>query len=273
MNTTDFIHKSKRSLWRKWSIAFRIAPIVALVILLKFFAHKYGYEVMDLNALFTSLVAGTIFLIGFLISGVLSDYKESEKIPNELVASLKTLFDDTYTILKTKNSTAASSFIDFQKSFQISLMDWFYKKERTKILLEKIASMNDFFVEFDKEGVQAAYIIRMKNEQNNIRKLILRIDSIRDTNFIGSAYAILETMAFVTAVGLIIIKIEPFYASIFLSSLITFLITYMVFLIKDLDNPFDYNHNGEGGTEVSLKPLKDLVSATDEYKSNQKVEK
>ena len=46
---------------------------------------------MELNALFTSLVAGTIFLIGFLISGVLSDYKESEKLPSELSASIKTL--------------------------------------------------------------------------------------------------------------------------------------------------------------------------------------
>ncbi len=149
-------------------------------------------------------------------------------------------------------------------------MDWFYKKERTKTLLGKISEMNEFFVELDKEGVQAAYIIRMKNEQNNIRKLILRIDTIRDTNFIGSAYAIVEAMGFLTAIGLIIIKIEPFYASIFLSSLITFLITYMIFLIKDLDNPFDYNHSGEGGTEVSLKPLKDLQLSLEEYSTSLK---
>ncbi len=270
MNPAEFIHKSKRTIWQKWSIAFKVAPIVALVIFLKYLTHSYGYEVMELNALFTSLVAGTIFLIGFLISGVLSDYKESEKIPNELAASLKTLFDDTYTIYKTKNSNTAKQFIDFQISLQNVLMDWFYKKERTKTLLGKISEMNEFFIEFDKEGVQIAYIIRMKNEQNNIRKLIMRIDTIRDTDFIGSAYAILEAMGFVTAVGLILIKIEPFYASIFLSSLITFLITYMVFLIKDLDNPFDYNHNGEGGTEISLKPLHDLHMMLDEYAKSAK---
>ena len=87
---------------------------------------------MELNALFSSLVAGTIFLIGFLISGVLSDYKESEKIPSELSASIKTLFDDTYTIYKGKNSDTAYKFIEFQKSFINSLMDWFYKKEKTQ---------------------------------------------------------------------------------------------------------------------------------------------
>jgi hypothetical protein len=97
---------------------------------------------------------------------------------------------------------------------------------------------------------------------NWIRKVlsqpILRIDTIRDTDFIGSAYAIVETMGFLTALGLIVIKIEPFYASLFLTTLVTFLISYMVFLIIDLDNPFDYSSKGETGTEISLKPLHDL---------------
>ena len=131
MNTQETIKKSSNKIWQKWSIAFKIMPLVILVAILKFLSHKFGLEVMELNALFTSLVAGTIFLIGFLISGVLSDYKESEKIPSELSASMKSLLDDTYTIYKGKNSNTAYQFIEFQKSFMNSLMDWFYKKERT----------------------------------------------------------------------------------------------------------------------------------------------
>ena len=118
--------------------------------------------------------------------------------------------------------------------------------------------MNDFFAELDKEGIQPNYIIKMKNEQNNIRKIILRVDTIRDTAFVGSAYAIVEAMGFVIAIGLIIINIEPFYASLFFTLLVTFLISYMFLLIKDLDNPFDYSSKGESGTEISLKPIHDL---------------
>jgi uncharacterized protein YutD len=244
----------------KWSIAIKILPLALLVTLLKFVAHMYGWEVMELNALFTSLVAGTIFLIGFLISGVLSDYKESEKIPSELVASMRTLFDDTYTIYKTKNSHSAGQFFEYQKSFVQSMMKWFYKKERTKNMLEKISGMNDFLIEFEQEGVQPAFIVKMKNEQVNLRKMILRIDTIRATDFVVTAYAIVEAMGFLTAFGLIIIRIEPFYASLFLTLLITFLISYMFLLIKDLDDPFDYAINGETGTEVSLKPIHDLLA-------------
>jgi len=261
MKKHEKIKKSTNKIWQKWSIAFKIIPLVILVAILKFVAHKLNYDVMELNALFTSLVAGTIFLIGFLISGVLSDYKESEKIPGELTASMKTLLDDTYTIYKSKNSGNASQFIEFQKSFIHSLMDWFYHKESTKSILKKVSMMNDFFIEFDREGVQANYIIKLKNEQNSLRKLILRIDTIRETDFVGPAYAIVEAMGFLVAVGLITIKIEPFYASLFFTLLVTFLISYMFLLIKDLDNPFDYSVNSEGGTEISLKPLHDFETA------------
>lgn len=265
MNPTDIIHKTKKRVWQKWSIAFKIAPLVLVVAGLKFLAHTYGYEVMELNALFTSVVAGTIFLIGFLISGVLSDYKESEKLPSELSASLKSLFDDTYTVYKGKDSAAALEFLEFQKAFVVSVKDWFFKREKTKSMLQKISMMNEYFIRLDAEGVQANYIIKMKNEQNSIRKMLLRIDTIRDTDFVSSAYTIVETMGLIIVSGLIMIEIEPFYVALFLTLIITFLVSYMFLLIKDLDNPFDYHGNGEGGTEISLKPLNDLDTELSEF--------
>ena len=258
MNTKEIYRKSKRRIWQKWSIAIRILPTVIIVAILKFLTNKYNLEVMELNALFTSLVAGTIFLIGFLISGVLSDYKESEKIPSEFSAILKTIFDDTYAIYKMKKSETALQFIDFQKAFMHDIFHWLYKKEKTKSVINKLDQMTNYFIDLDKEGLQVNYIIKMKNEQHNLRKMILRIDTIHDTGFTKSAYAIVETMGFFIALGLIIMKIQPFYASLFFTLLVVFLIFYMFLLIKDLDNPFDYSENGEGGTEISLKPLHDF---------------
>ncbi|MEI7483824.1 MAG: hypothetical protein WCK13_03855 [Ignavibacteriota bacterium] len=265
MESKGIISKTKNQIWVKWSIAFKIMPLLILIAVLKFLAHKFGYEVMELNAIFTSLVAGTIFLIGFLISGVLSDYKESEKLPSELSATMKSLLDDTYTIYKGKNSDTALKFIEFQKSFLNSLMDWFYKKERTISILNKVSMMNDFFVELDKEGIQPNYIIKMKTEQSSIRKMILRIDTIRDTDFVSSAYAIVQVMGLLIAFGMLIIEIGSFYSSLFFTLLVTFLISYMFLLIKDLDNPFDYSAKGESGTEISLKPVHDLETALKDF--------
>ncbi|MDP3148181.1 MAG: hypothetical protein Q8N83_03530 [Ignavibacteria bacterium] len=266
MKTEKIVSKSLRKIWQKWSIGFKLMPLIILVGFFKYFSHRFGLEIMELNALFTSLVAGTIFLIGFLIKGVLSDYKESEKIPSDLSASLMSLFDDTYTIFKSKNFDGALQFMEYQKSFIILLIDWFYKKERTKLILEKISLMNDYFIELDKLGVQANYIIKMKNEQNSLRKMVLRIDTIRATEFVSSAYAIVQAMGFLIIGALLMMRIEPFYASLFFTLLVTFLISYMFLLIRDLDNPFDYSVNGESGTEISLKPIHDLQNALKNFK-------
>jgi hypothetical protein len=119
--------------------------------------------------------------------------------------------------------------------------------------------MNDYFSEF--EGLmQANFLARMKNEQSNLRKMIIRIDNIRDLSFIQSAYAIVESLAFFVIAGLLILKLEPFHEALFFTILVSFLMVYMIFLIKDLDNPFDYSQHGESATEVSLKPIHDLVA-------------
>ncbi|HEV7780750.1 MAG TPA: hypothetical protein VGO58_05765 [Chitinophagaceae bacterium] len=259
-------NQNRSHLWQKWHIAFQIAPWIIVIGIVKYFVNRYDYDVFELNALFTSLVAGTIFLIGFLISGVLTDYKESEKLPSEMAGTIKNLFDDTYTIFKAKNSATARQFLDYQRTLLDSISDWFYKKEKTAVILNKISGMNGFFAELDKEGIQPNYLIKMKNEQNGMRKILLRVDTIRDTNFVGSAYAIVEAMAVLITFGLIMIRIEPFYASLFITVLVNFLIFYMILLIKDLDNPFDYSGKGERDTEISLKPVHDLVTELKEFR-------
>ncbi len=262
----DEINKTTQKFWQKWSIAFRVLPIVGIVAILRYAIYVFDLELMELNALFTSLVAGTIFLIGFLISGVLSDYKESEKIPSELASILRSLLDDAYTIYKSKGSETALEFIEYQKTLLFSLNNWFYKKEKTSSLLNKISKMNDIIIDFEKDGIQPNFLIKIKTEQNNIRKTILRIDTIRDTDFVGSGYAIVEAMWIAIAFGLIIMKINPFYVSMFFTVIVMFLISYMFLLIKDLDNPFDYSVKGESGTEISLKPIRDFEIELNDFK-------
>ncbi len=242
----------KKQLYIKWKILLQVIPIIAFILLIKTLFHHYGLEMMELNALFTSLVGATIFLIGFLISGVLSDYKESEKIPGEITTSLKNILDDSLTLKHHYSEETFKQFISFQKKLVNDIKSWLYKEIETSELLTQFDVLNSIIIQLDKEGVQANFLIRIKNEISTVRKNLLRIEAIRETNFISSAYAIVESMAFVISAGLIFIKIEPFFAALFFTVLVTFLIIYMIILIKDLDDPFDYQANGESGTEISL---------------------
>jgi hypothetical protein len=247
----------KLAIWKKWHIFIKIMPFLLGIIATKLIFHRFGFEIISLNALFTSLIASTTFIIGFLITGVIADYKESEKIPGDLASSLEVLYDETEIISKNKGAKETEDFKKYHKEFMERLDSWFYKKERTSALLGKLSGMNDFFARFE-SLTQAAFISRMKQEQSNIRKLIVRIHTIRETNFVDSAYTIVETLAVFLVIGLTLLKLEPFYEALFFVTLVSFLVLYMIFLIRDLDNPFDYAEFGENGTEVSLKPLRDL---------------
>jgi len=243
---------------KKWHLAIKIIPILLVIFVLKLSFHKFGLEYISLNALFTSLIGATTFLIGFLITGVISDYKESEKIPGDMVAGLEALYGEAYILNKNHGNEKTRDFLVFYENFLNSINAWFYRKEKTKSIIEKLHKMDDYFAEFE-SIIQPNFLTRMKNEQSNLRRLVIRVDNIRDLSFVESAYAIVEALAFFVVMGLLILKVEPFYEALFFTTLVSFLMVYMIFLIRDLDNPFDYSKHGEGGTEVSIKPIHDLI--------------
>ena len=80
--------------------------IVGIVIALKLIAHWFGWEIISLNPLFSGTVAANVFLMVFLLTGVLGDYKESERLPGELATSIESIAEEALTIYKSKNASA-----------------------------------------------------------------------------------------------------------------------------------------------------------------------
>ncbi|MEI7579896.1 MAG: hypothetical protein WCJ58_07760 [bacterium] len=247
----------------KWKVALKTLPFVIIIVICKSLIHYLGAEFLTLNSLFTAIISANIFLIGFLISGTLVDYKESEKIPGDLASSLETMADEGLIIFKNKKSREAKKFLQKLFEFNKSLLAWFYKKEKTTILLNKLQAFNDDFLAFESQ-TQANFIVRLKQEQNLIRKLIHRTHTIRETSFLGSGYAIAEIITTILVFGLVFIKMEPFYESIFFVFFVSFILIYMIYFIKDLDNPFGYSQKENLVEEVSLKPLTDCQKRLEE---------
>jgi hypothetical protein len=240
----------------KWSIAVTVSPMIAVILTLKFFVHTLGWEIISLNPLFNSIVSANVFLLGFLVAGTLTDYKESEKLPGDLAASIDTIADEIEITYKNKKAKSAKEALNHLMMLTDSLMNWFYKKEDTTSFMCKIAGLNAFFLVFE-SLTQPNFIIRMKQEQNNIRRMLIRIQTIRDTSFVTVGYTIAEITTGFLILGFIFSKISPFYESIFFVGIGTFFMIYMNLLIRDLDNPFDYVGKVQAAN-VSLKPLRDL---------------
>ena len=56
-------------------LLLRVSTLVAVVVGAKLLVHFLGLEMISINPLFSGIVAANVFLMGFLLSGVLSDFK------------------------------------------------------------------------------------------------------------------------------------------------------------------------------------------------------
>ena len=239
-------------------IFYRVLPLLAGLVIAKLLMHRFGVEVLSINTLFSGLIGANVFLMGFLLSGVLSDYKESERLPGEMAAILATLADEMQSIHRRSRAPVALAALAHLSHLGATLHRWMHKQERTRVVMGLIGDLNDHFLAVDGH-TQANFIARLKQEQSALRKIIIRIHTIRETDFISSGYFIARTTTLLLLLGLVFARIEPFYESLFFLGLVSYLLLFLLFLIRDLDNPFGYYEN-ESSEDVSLKPLEDAMA-------------
>jgi hypothetical protein len=245
-----FIRKEHR-------IFFRVLPFIALLVLTKLVLHRFNLEVLSINAIFSGLIGANVFLMGFLLSGVLSDYKESERIPGEMAAILATLADEFQSIHRRSGSPLALAALHHVHLLGLTIHRWLHKQERSLAVMTQISSLNHHFLAVE-PLTQANFIARLKQEQSALRKIIIRIHTIRETDFISSGYFIASTTTILLLIGLALARIEPYYESLFFVIVVGYLLLFLMFLIRDLDNPFGY-YEGGSSEDVSLKPLEDAL--------------
>jgi predicted membrane chloride channel (bestrophin family) len=238
-------------------LLLRVSTAVLVVIAAKIIVHYLDWEALSINPLFSGIVAANVFLMGFLLSGVLSDYKESERLPGELSACLENLAQEVAGIRYAKPEAQVGPCLVLIARLSRDIHDWLHKKQRTETLMECLNGLTPQLSAME-QWSQATLVARLKQEQSNLRRTLTRIHTIRETSFISSGYLLADMVTFLLCVGLVLLRIEPFYESLFFVGVISYLMIYLLLLIRDLDNPFGY-YDGNSGEDVSLKPLEDTI--------------
>ncbi len=240
-----------------------VLPYVAAVIGAKLAVHRLDLEIIPLNAIFSALIGANVFLIGFLISGVLADFKESEKLPGEISSIVLTMVDEiAFVRLKTRDDRFAGERLGKARDLIVCILKWIHKEVKTRQLMLLIEGLSAEFALLEKH-TPPNYVARLKQEQNNLRKIVTRIHTIRETDFIFSGYFIASTTTILLIVGMIFLRIEPFYESLFFVGLVTYLLLFLLRLIRDLDNPFGH-YERTSFEDVSLKPIHDAIARIEE---------
>jgi predicted membrane chloride channel (bestrophin family) len=238
-------------------LMLRVGFFVAIVILVKLGVHRLDWEFITVSPLFSGIVAANIFLMGFLLSGVLSDYKESERLPGELSAGLQNLMQEITAMGMAKPGSDVTPCLRQVTGLGAGLLDWFYRRCTTADLLDRLDALTPQFAAME-SWAQAAMVARLKQEQGNLRRIVIRIETIRETSFVSAGYLLADMTTTILCLGLVLARIEPFYESLFFVGVISWLMIFLLLLIRDLDNPFGY-YEEFSGADVSLAPLEAAV--------------
>jgi hypothetical protein len=232
----------------KWGLVIKAAIIAIPLIALKVLFHYLDFEIVAVGPIITALVAGVFFVLAIILSGVLADFKESEKMPGELAASMEALYKDAQLI---GTEDAAAEMLKHIKDLAHTVTQNFKRKGSWKLSEVNAAldRIDDDIKSFAEKGVAISLILKLRNEVGNIKRISNRVEVIKETAFLPAAYAIAEFAIGVVFLVFLLLKIEPCYEGLVLVGGISIIMISVVLLIKDLDNPF------EGHATVDLSHL------------------
>lgn len=242
------------TLFRRHGLTRRVLPAVAAFVAAKILLDAYGWQPFELNALVSSMIAANVFLLGFLINGAMPDFKEAERLPGEMAASLDAIGDELAVLRDRKDPLAAKEGLSRLVAVAEGIHDWFHRRITSRELMVRVSALGPVFADLEPH-TQANFIVRLKQEQTSLRKLITRAHSIRETTFAPTAYAIAELFTGAMLLTLLLVDFGARLTAGWFAGLAGFLLIYMIFLIHDLDNPFNYGPVEHGGDEVPLRPL------------------
>jgi len=230
--------------------------VTAIVVVAKYALHYLDVEIITLGSLHTSVIAGTFFVIGFLLSATIADYKESERIPAEVASTLENMYDD------------ARSIHTNYPTFNIDLFQKRLLKVATTLASDirhgkhaahnQIHTLAQSFSEMETAGVPANFIVKLKQQQVQILRHLLRVNYIQRITFIPSATILAWSIVSLVIVMLLATEIEPFFAGVLLVAGISFILIYMLLLLRVIRTPFHIA--GSTMDDVSLFLLDDAIA-------------
>jgi hypothetical protein len=246
----------------KWRLMLTTLPYVGAVLAAKLFLQfVLGFHgFVDFSDVGIVLTAG-VFLLGFLLAGTMADYKEAEKIPAELAATLETIEEIFVLAATSRPGLDVGRLRGGVLDLTVAIKDWLLGRHPSATVYGCMTGLNGLIQQLEREGA-GPYASRAVPQLLAVRRNVARIDVIRRTGFLPPAYALLEVLITMIIALVLIARFKSLAAEVLLVPFVALINIYMLRLIRDIDDPFDYDVDGRehGSGEVMLFPL-------DEYRA------
>ncbi|OJJ22879.1 hypothetical protein BKI52_00580 [marine bacterium AO1-C] len=245
----------------KWKLLFQALPFAIGILLIKLvlinvFNFQGSLDINEIRLIFTS----GVFLIGFMLAGTLSDYKESEKIPGEIATALETI-EETSVALGIKTNGHIKEIRLQVLEMSLMIHNWLYRKQTEKDVHKKLSEYNQTIHALEAAGGAPPIVGRLLIRLGDLRQLVTRTNVISKTGFLGTGYALLELLIVIVSALLLMTDFKSLGASeLAIIVIIELIYVYMYMLILDIDDPFEYEEDrAKGIAEVTLFPIENYI--------------
>lgn len=229
-------------------------PVAFGMLVLKGLFDASSVTHLELSPLLAGVIAAEVFIVGFMLAGTAGDFKEAERLPGELAASLETVADECLIIDAELKLAEARQCVAQLIEIGLSVRMWLLQNKNFDDVMADLRALNPLFMVFAPQ-IQAGFTSRLKSEQATMRKLVIRMDAMRRTSYVSAGYLIAEITAVVILVLLLVTDIGQITPTVLVVGVISFLLIYVLALIRDLDNPFEYYGGKPGAADVDLEVL------------------
>jgi hypothetical protein len=236
----------------KWRLFFKVLPLTALFALAKLAVHTLGFEPWEFDSLTGSLFGASTFVLAFVLSGTLAAYSASEDMVAQFINAIESIQDINNYVARLQPGLEIARLTSCLDDLLGQLGQWLSNQVGFEVIEASLADLNLIMADL-RHSSGDSVVDRGLPELARMRILVNRMASNRDSDFLGPAYAMLEIFLVGTVVALLLIGAERFSENMVVSSFLFTSFTYLLLLIRDLDNPFQYD--GSSCIDIDLSAL------------------
>lgn len=221
---------------KRWRLFYETAIAVAVLLLVKFIVRDQGWEFLSVTPFHTSILAGTIFLLGFILSSIHADYKESEKIPVGIVSALESMYQDGVLFRRQHPEFRLDEYRQSLREVLRSIQTDVYDHGQDSLV--RTRALAAFAEDMERLGAPANYIVKWKQDQATVMRNILRMRYLLKIQPLPSAFILIELIVY-GILGMLLFTPEgDLVDGLVVTGFFAMLYIYLLKLIRIMDVPF-----------------------------------
>jgi hypothetical protein len=212
---------------------------------------------LSTTPLASSIIGGGVFVMGLVVAGTLSDYRDAERAPTDIAASLYALLREG----EAMNQIWGKPDLTVLRNRLIAVVTNLrsdINAGNTRDCQEAVEELSVSLLELEDSDVPANYIVRLRAEQASLRKATLRMYHIQREAFLPSAKAMITSLVLIILVMLMFTDMGGQLESLVTLGFLAFFFVYLLRILNVIDKPFKVGKE-RTDDDVSLFLLTEFV--------------